>query len=86
MQINLLNYLGYYKTAEIIKNSVYVTLVHDKVHTKDLGGNATTEEITSNIINHVRKSSKPNKVIRRTDALLRNWKSYCNVPEGQLPK
>ncbi len=52
--VMMLEHIGDGKTAEKIKKAVEKTLVEGKVLTSDLGGNATTEKFTDEIIKNLR--------------------------------
>ena len=52
----MLEYLGEKEAGSIIENAITKVLSEGKVLTKDLGGNATTDEITNEIIKKILKS------------------------------
>lgn len=52
----MLEYLGEYEKANLIKNAVYKVLEQKIIKTKDLGGENTTTEITEEIIREMRKN------------------------------
>ncbi|XP_075210535.1 isocitrate dehydrogenase [NAD] subunit gamma, mitochondrial-like [Lycorma delicatula] len=56
--VELLRYLELSKHADLVEKAVIDTLQLDRVHTPDLGGTATTDDFTLNVIDRIRKSSK----------------------------
>ncbi|XP_077539277.1 isocitrate dehydrogenase [NAD] subunit gamma, mitochondrial-like [Haemaphysalis longicornis] len=56
--VDLLDHLGLKNDATIIRNAIDKTLNVDKVHTPDLGGQATTRDVVNNIIKEVQESVK----------------------------
>ncbi|KAK6626451.1 hypothetical protein RUM44_008924 [Polyplax serrata] len=79
-QINLLNYLGYHRTAVIIENSVFATLEVDKIRTQDIGGTATSQEVTDRVISHIRTYFKSRSVRKSDEKPSNRWKTYCDAP------
>lgn len=53
--VDLLYHLGLRDHAEVIATAIDKTLNVDKIHTPDLGGQATTTEVVQNIIKEVQK-------------------------------
>ncbi|KAK6629965.1 hypothetical protein RUM43_003786 [Polyplax serrata] len=78
--INLLNYLGYHRTAVIIENSVFATLEVDKIRTQDIGGTATSQEVTDRVISHIRTYFKSRSVRKSDEKPSNRWKTYCDAP------
>ncbi|KAL1425078.1 hypothetical protein MTO96_019530 [Rhipicephalus appendiculatus] len=56
--VDLLDYLGLKDHATVIRNAIDKTLNVDKVHTPDLGGQASTRDVVNNIIKEVQASTK----------------------------
>lgn len=50
---DLLRYLDMPEKASVIDKAVTKTLSLDKIHTKDLGGSATSTEVMDNVISHI---------------------------------
>lgn len=53
--VDLLHHLGLTRHAEVIAKAIDKTVNHDKLHTPDLGGQATTTDVVQNIIKEVQK-------------------------------
>merc|ERR1712038_1351312 len=53
--VDLLKFLQLKEHAALIEKAVARTLSMDKVHTKDLGGSATSSEVMDNVIEHIKK-------------------------------
>jgi len=53
---DLLDHLGYKYHADLVKNAVYNTVNVDRVHTADLGGNATSSEVVQNVLRHIKEA------------------------------
>lgn len=51
---DLLDHLGLKDHSNIIRGALVKTLTEDKVHTSDLGGQATTIEVIQNVVNNIR--------------------------------
>ena len=51
----LLEHIGLDKSAKIIGKAIDSTVNEDKVHTEDLGGNASTQEVVDSILLNVQK-------------------------------
>ncbi|XP_077488385.1 isocitrate dehydrogenase [NAD] subunit gamma, mitochondrial-like [Amblyomma americanum] len=56
--VDLLDHLGLKSDATVIRNAIDKTLNVDKVHTPDLGGQASTRDVINNIIKEVQESTK----------------------------
>lgn len=54
---DLLAHLDLNHHAKIIHDAVYNTINVDKVHTEDLGGQATSLDVVQNVINHIKASA-----------------------------
>jgi len=54
---DLLDHLGLTQHSQIIRGALVKTLTEDKVHTSDLGGQATTIEVIQNIVNNIKVST-----------------------------
>lgn len=52
---DLLRYLEMPEKASVIDKAVTKTLSLDKIHTKDLGGTATSTEVMDNVISHIQR-------------------------------
>ena len=44
-----------HEQASVVDKAITKTLSMDKVHTKDLGGSATSSEVMDNVIEHIKK-------------------------------
>ena len=55
---DMLHHLGLEYHAELIKTAVFNTINVDKVHTRDLGGQATSSEVVQNVITHIKNAAK----------------------------
>ena len=55
---DLLRHLGYTAQAELVRNAVWDTVNVDKIHTADLGGDATSQDVVQNVINHIKAASR----------------------------
>ncbi|GFU44086.1 isocitrate dehydrogenase subunit gamma, mitochondrial [Nephila pilipes] len=55
---DLLEYLGLNKHAKIIGDAIYQTVNVDKIHTPDLGGNATTSDVVQNVLKIVQDKTR----------------------------
>ena len=53
--VQLLEHIGLNRSAEIIGKAIDSTVNEDKVHTEDLGGNASTQEVVDSILLNVQK-------------------------------
>jgi len=53
--VDLLYHLGLTKYAEVVSGAIDKTINVDRIHTPDLGGEATTTEVVQNIIKEVQK-------------------------------
>uniref|UniRef100_A0A023GLS8 Isocitrate dehydrogenase [NAD] subunit, mitochondrial n=2 Tax=Amblyomma triste TaxID=251400 RepID=A0A023GLS8_AMBTT len=56
--VDLLDHLGLKGDATVIRNAIDKTLNVDKVHTPDLGGQASTRDVVNNIIKEVQESTR----------------------------
>lgn len=54
--VDLLDHLGLKNDATVIRNAIDKTLNVDKIHTPDLGGQASTRDVVNNIIKEVQES------------------------------
>jgi len=54
---DLLGHLGYKYHAGLVKTAVFNTVNVDKIHTADLGGNATSLDVVQNVINHIKQAA-----------------------------
>jgi tartrate dehydrogenase/decarboxylase/D-malate dehydrogenase len=52
----LLEYLGEHKAAKSVENAVVGALASTSNHPQDLGGKATTEQVTQAVIAHVKQN------------------------------
>ena len=48
-------FLDMHEQASVVDKAITKTLSMDKVHTKDLGGSATSSEVMDNVIEHIKK-------------------------------
>merc|ERR1719400_2403613 len=55
---DLLSHLGYTAQAELVRNAVWDTVNVAKIHTADLGGDATSQDVVHNVINHIKAASR----------------------------
>jgi len=53
--VDLLKYLKLKQHAALIEKAVAKTLSMDRVHTKDLGGQATSTDVIENVISHIKR-------------------------------
>lgn len=53
--VDLLRHLKLEEQAALIDKAITKTLSMDKIHTKDLGGDATSSEVMDNVIAHIKK-------------------------------
>ena len=53
--VQLLEHIGLDKSAKIIGKAIDSTVNEDKVHTEDIGGNASTQEVVDSILLNVQK-------------------------------
>ena len=53
--VQLLEHIGLNRSAQIIGKAIDSTVNEDKVHTEDLGGNASTQEVVDSILLNVQK-------------------------------
>merc|ERR1719412_3041561 len=53
--VDLLRHLKWEEQASVIDKAITRTLSMDKIHTKDLGGEATSSEVMDNVIAHIKK-------------------------------
>lgn len=51
--VDMLRHLGHHAHANAIADAIYKTLTVDKVHTRDLGGNASSTDVIQNILKHL---------------------------------
>lgn len=51
--VDMLEHLGHHYHASLIRRAVHQTVNVDKVHTPDLGGQATSTEVVASIINNI---------------------------------
>jgi len=51
---DMLDHLGLTDHSQIIRGALVKTLTQDKIHTSDLGGQATTIEVIQNVVNNIR--------------------------------
>jgi len=51
---NMMDHMGQIAVAESVRYGVFQTLREKKVRTKDLGGHATTEKFTNEVVRHLR--------------------------------
>ncbi|KAM7281875.1 isocitrate dehydrogenase [NAD] subunit gamma, mitochondrial [Ixodes scapularis] len=56
--VDLLDHLGLKKDATVIRNAIDKTLNVDKIHTPDLGGQASTRDVVNNIIKEVQETTR----------------------------
>nr|CAD7447734.1 unnamed protein product [Timema bartmani] len=56
--VDMLEHLGHRYHAEIIKNAIDKTINEDRIHTPDLGGQATSIDVVQNIIRHLQETTK----------------------------
>lgn len=56
--IDLLQYLGEYQYADLIHKAVTKTLSVDQIHTNDIGGYSSSDEVVSSIKNNIRELLK----------------------------
>jgi len=52
--VDLLNYLELRQHASVIDKAIGKTLSADKIHTKDLGGDASSSQVVENVIHHIK--------------------------------
>ena len=55
---DLLQHLGLQHQSELIRAAVYHTINVDRIHTADLGGQATSTEVVQNVMNFIRNSAQ----------------------------
>jgi len=55
---DLLNHLGYTHQAKLVKDAVFDTINIDKIHTPDLGGVATSQDVVQSVVNNIRAASQ----------------------------
>ncbi|XP_013404769.1 isocitrate dehydrogenase [NAD] subunit gamma, mitochondrial isoform X1 [Lingula anatina] len=55
---DLLEHIGLKSHSELIRDAVIKVIVEDKIHTPDLGGQATTVQVVQAVIGHVREKTK----------------------------
>ena len=55
---DLLDHLGYTQQSKLVKDAVYNSINVDKIHTADLGGEATSQDVVQNVINHIKAASQ----------------------------
>jgi len=55
---DLLQHLGLQHQADLIKTAVYQTINVDKIHTADLGGEATSADVVQNVINYIKNAAE----------------------------
>ena len=53
--VQLLEHIGLNRSAEIIGKAIDSTVNEEKVHTEDLGGNASTLDVVDSILLNVQK-------------------------------
>lgn len=51
---DMLEYLGLNKHCNILRNAIDKTINVDQIHTPDLGGNASTQEVVGNILKEIK--------------------------------
>merc|ERR1719278_791482 len=51
---DMLKHLGLRHHSDLIKTAVFETINVDKIHTADLGGQATSTDVVQNVINHIK--------------------------------
>ncbi|XP_031629138.1 isocitrate dehydrogenase [NAD] subunit gamma, mitochondrial isoform X2 [Contarinia nasturtii] len=51
--VDMLYYLGHKTYADAISNAIRKTIVEDRIHTPDLGGNNTSSDVIQNILNRL---------------------------------
>nr|CAD7570289.1 unnamed protein product [Timema californicum] len=56
--VDMLEHLGHRYHAEIIKSAIDKTINEDRIHTPDLGGQATSIDVVQNIIRHLQETTK----------------------------
>lgn len=56
--VDMLHHLGYSVHAELINEAIYKTINEDRIHTPDLGGQATSIDVVQNIIKYLQQSTK----------------------------
>ncbi|CAG2217678.1 IDH3 [Mytilus edulis] len=61
---DMLDYLGQYEHATLIRDSVMDVLCEKKIHTPDLGGQATTLEVVQAIIDDIKPKARSWKLMR----------------------
>jgi isocitrate dehydrogenase (NAD+) len=54
---DLLAHLELNYHADLVRNAVYQTINVDKVHTRDLGGAASSRDVVQNVINHIKAAA-----------------------------
>eukprot|EP00088_Acartia_fossae_P022538 TRINITY_DN23716_c0_g1_i3.p2 TRINITY_DN23716_c0_g1~~TRINITY_DN23716_c0_g1_i3.p2 ORF type:complete len:380 (+),score=141.28 TRINITY_DN23716_c0_g1_i3:39-1178(+) len=55
---DLLNHLKLDYHADLVRDAVFKTVNVDKVHTEDLGGQATSIDVVQNVLNHIKQATK----------------------------
>ena len=55
---DLLDHLGYTQQSKLVKDAVYNSINVDKIHTADLGGEATSQDVVQNVLNHIKAASQ----------------------------
>ncbi|XP_076091729.1 isocitrate dehydrogenase [NAD] subunit gamma, mitochondrial-like isoform X2 [Mytilus galloprovincialis] len=61
---DMLDYLGQYEHATLIRDSVMDVLCEKKIHTPDLGGQATTLEVVQAVIDDIKPKARSWKLMR----------------------
>jgi len=56
--VELLEHIGLDMHARVIRGAIDSTINDDKVHTEDLGGNASTSDVVDSVLLHVKKQMK----------------------------
>ena len=57
---DLLDHLDYTQQSQLVKvkEAVYNSINVDKIHTADLGGEATSQDVVQNVLNHIKAASQ----------------------------
>merc|ERR1719221_844176 len=55
---DMLDHLGLKYHSDLIKSAVWDTVNVDKIHTADLGGDASSQDVVQNVINHIKAASR----------------------------
>lgn len=73
-QVDLLKFLKIDKTAAVLLDAIYGAVTHDQVLTRDLGGSATTKQMTDAVIRHIKTSINYDERRRPVKRSLQNLK------------